>query len=135
MTLTDAILVLLLAERIQGTDAAIRKSAKNVATKLLRSKRGLIHDIAESKNPRDLMRHIALGLDDRETQIKDFSTAEPASENARMHSELLNSTRPAGFSLASGARRPGRPKAKRIEARKGRASAARQARCTTACPP
>lgn len=56
--------MLLLAERIHGTDAAIRKSAKNVAMKLPRSKRGLIYDIADSKNPRDLIRHIALGLDD-----------------------------------------------------------------------
>ncbi|KKO15768.1 hypothetical protein [Pseudomonas putida] len=64
MTLTDAIIVLLLAEKIHGTDAAIRKSAKNVAKKLPRSKRGVMYDIAESKNPRDLMRHIALGLDD-----------------------------------------------------------------------
>ncbi|MEH6415490.1 DUF7740 domain-containing protein [Pseudomonas sp. CGJS7] len=64
MTLTDAIIVLLLAERIHGTDAAIRKSAKNVAKKLPRSKRGVMYDIAESKSPRELMRHIALGLDD-----------------------------------------------------------------------
>lgn len=64
MTLTDAIIVLLLADKIHGTDAAIRKSAKNVAKKLPRSKRGVMYDIAESKNPRDLMRHIALGLDD-----------------------------------------------------------------------
>lgn len=64
MTLTDAIIVLLLAEKIHGTEEAIRKSAKNMAKKLPRSKRGLMYDIAESKNPRDLMRHIALGLDD-----------------------------------------------------------------------
>lgn len=64
MTLTDAIIVLLLAERIHGTDAAIRKSAKNVAQKLPRSKRSIMYDIAESKSPRDLMRHIALGLGD-----------------------------------------------------------------------
>ncbi|EJT85897.1 hypothetical protein PPS11_02648 [Pseudomonas putida S11] len=64
MTLTDAIIVLLLAERIHGTDAAIRKSAKNVAQKLTRSKRSFMYEIAESKSPRDLMRHIALGLDD-----------------------------------------------------------------------
>ncbi|WP_456301737.1 DUF7740 domain-containing protein [Pseudomonas asiatica] len=52
------------AEKIHGTDAAIRKSAKNVAKKLSRSKRSIMYDIAESKSPRDLMRHIALGLDD-----------------------------------------------------------------------
>lgn len=64
MTLTDAIIVLLLAEKIHGTDAAIRKSAKNVAKKLPRSKRGVMYDIVESKSPRALMHHIALGLDD-----------------------------------------------------------------------
>lgn len=64
MTLTDAIIVLLLAEKIHGTEEAIRKSAKNMANKLPRSKRGIMFDIADSKNPRDLMRHIALGLGD-----------------------------------------------------------------------
>lgn len=64
MTLTDAIIVLLLAEKIHGTDAAIRTSAKNVAKKLPRSKRSIMYDIAESKSPRDLLQHIALGLDD-----------------------------------------------------------------------
>ncbi|WP_434119648.1 DUF7740 domain-containing protein [Pseudomonas fortuita] len=64
MTLTDAILVVLLAEKIRGTDEAIRKSAKNVAKKLRRSKRSVMYNIAESKSSRDFMRHIALGLDD-----------------------------------------------------------------------
>lgn len=35
-----------------------------MAKRLPRSKRGLMYDIAGSKSPRDLMRHIALGLDD-----------------------------------------------------------------------
>ncbi|MEZ1841130.1 hypothetical protein QVM62_25100 [Pseudomonas putida] len=64
MTPTDAIIVLLLADKIHGTDEGVRRSAKNMAKKLPRSKRGIMFDIAESKNPRDLMRHIALGLDD-----------------------------------------------------------------------
>ncbi|KRP47812.1 hypothetical protein TU75_18530 [Pseudomonas poae] len=64
MTLTDAIIVILLAEKIHGTDAAIRNSAKNVAKKLPRSKRSIMYDIADSKSPRELMRHIGLGLDD-----------------------------------------------------------------------
>ncbi|WP_313455548.1 hypothetical protein [Pseudomonas sp.] len=64
MTLTDAIIVLLLAEKIHGTDAAIRKVSQECGQKLPRSKRGIMYGIAESKNPRDLMRHIALGLDD-----------------------------------------------------------------------
>lgn len=61
MTLTDAIIVLLLAEKIQGTDEAIRRSAKNIVKKLPRS---IMFDIAESKNPQALMPHIALGLGD-----------------------------------------------------------------------
>ncbi|MNJ40317.1 hypothetical protein D3C77_352090 [compost metagenome] len=64
MTLTDAILVLLLAERIHGTDEAIRRSAKSVAKKLPRSKRDIIYDIAGSKRPSELIRHIAQGLDE-----------------------------------------------------------------------
>ena len=64
MTLTDAVIVLLLAERIHGTDEAIRKSAKNVAKKLPRSKRDLMYHIAESQRPSEMIRHIALGLDD-----------------------------------------------------------------------
>ncbi|EIU1413930.1 hypothetical protein [Pseudomonas aeruginosa] len=63
MNLTDAVLALLLAERIHGTDEAIRKTAKNVAKKLPRSKRDVIFDIANSKRPSDLVRHIAQGLD------------------------------------------------------------------------
>lgn len=63
MTLTDAILVLLLAERIHGTDEAIRRSAKNMAKKLPRSKRDLMYNVIDSKSPSDLIRHIALGLD------------------------------------------------------------------------
>ncbi|HEK2237816.1 hypothetical protein [Pseudomonas aeruginosa] len=64
MTLTDAILVLFLAERIHGTDLAIRQSAKNIVKRLPRSQRHLLYDIANSKNPSSLVRQIALGLDD-----------------------------------------------------------------------
>lgn len=63
MTLSDAVLVLLLAERIHGTDAAIRKAAKNVVKKLPRSKRDVLWDIIDSKSPRDIVRHIAANLD------------------------------------------------------------------------
>ncbi|MDD2064476.1 hypothetical protein NP527_14970 [Pseudomonas sp. 25571] len=69
MTLTDAIIVLLLAETIHGTDEAIRKSAKNMAKRLPRSKRSIMYEIAESKSPRELMRHIALGLDGDEAEM------------------------------------------------------------------
>lgn len=73
MTLTDAILVLLLAETIHGTDEAIRKSAKNMAKRLPRSKRSIMYDIAEGKSPRELMRRIALGLDEEENEISTHS--------------------------------------------------------------
>ncbi|HDS1047384.1 MULTISPECIES: hypothetical protein [Pseudomonas] len=63
MTLSHAILVLLLAERIHGTDAAIRKAAKNVVKKLPRSKRDVIWSIIESNSPGDYIRHIAENLD------------------------------------------------------------------------
>lgn len=56
--------MLFLAEKIHGTDEAVRRSAKKMAKKLPRSKRVIMFDIVESKNPRDLMRHITLGLDD-----------------------------------------------------------------------
>ena len=63
MTLSHAVLVLLLAERIHGTDAAIRKAAKTVVKKLPRSKRDVIWEIIDSQNPREIVRHIAENLD------------------------------------------------------------------------
>jgi len=63
MTLTDATLVLLLAARIHGTDDAIRRSAQSVAKTLPRSNRDIINDIADSKRPSELIRHIAQELD------------------------------------------------------------------------
>lgn len=63
MTLSHAVLVLLLADRIHGTDAAIRKAAKNVVKKLPRSKRDIIWSIIESNSPSDYIRHIAENLD------------------------------------------------------------------------
>ncbi|WP_151030238.1 hypothetical protein [Citrobacter cronae] len=63
MTLSHAVLVILLADRIHGTDAGIRKAAKNVVKKLPRSKRDIIWSIIESKTPSDYVRHIAENLD------------------------------------------------------------------------
>ncbi|KWV69486.1 MULTISPECIES: hypothetical protein [Pseudomonas] len=63
MTLSHAVLVLLLAERIHGTDAAIRKAAKNIVKKLPRSKRDVIWDTIDSQSPREIVRHIAENLD------------------------------------------------------------------------
>ncbi|WP_349975404.1 hypothetical protein [Pseudomonas sp. WHRI 8519] len=63
MTLSHAVLALLLAERIHGTDAAIRKAAKNIVKKLPRSKRDVIWDIIDSQSPREIVWHIAENLD------------------------------------------------------------------------
>lgn len=62
MTLMDAVIVLLLAERIHGTDDAVRKSAKNMAKRLPRSERDVMHEIVNSKKPSDVLRHLAQGL-------------------------------------------------------------------------
>ncbi|QRK81883.1 hypothetical protein JN757_14990 [Pseudomonas granadensis] len=59
MTLSHAVLVALPAERISETDAAICKAAKNVVKKLHCNKRDIKWETIESKNPRDLVRHIA----------------------------------------------------------------------------
>ncbi len=64
MTLSDAVLVLLLAERIHGSDEAIRRAAKNVVKKLPRSKRDIIFQIVDAQNPRQLIQHVAANLDD-----------------------------------------------------------------------
>ncbi|MGL6000340.1 MAG: hypothetical protein ACRC1I_28170 [Pseudomonas proteolytica] len=64
MTLSDAILILMLADRIHGTEQAIRRAGKNVIKKLPRSKRQIIYDLIESPQPRELIKHIALNLDD-----------------------------------------------------------------------
>lgn len=64
MTLSDAILILMLADRIHGTEQAIRRAGKNVIKKLPRSKRQIIYDLIDSPQPRELIKHIALNLDD-----------------------------------------------------------------------
>ncbi|MES3710800.1 hypothetical protein QC590_21495 [Pseudomonas putida] len=64
MTLSDAILILMLADRIHGTEQAVRRAGKNVIKKLPRSKRRIIYELIDSPNPRELIKHIALNLDD-----------------------------------------------------------------------
>lgn len=64
MTLSHAVLVLLLAERIHGTDAGVRQAAKNIVKKLPRSKRGLLYDLIDSPSPLKLVQHIAANLDE-----------------------------------------------------------------------
>lgn len=63
MNLTDATLILLLAERIHGTDEGVREAAKNVVKKLPRSKRDLIYNVINSPSPLELVRHVAQNLD------------------------------------------------------------------------
>ncbi|MQU06954.1 DUF7740 domain-containing protein [Pseudomonas helleri] len=62
-TLTDAYLVLLLAATIHGTDAAVRNTAKSCAKTLPRSKRHVMYQIVDSKEPLRLVFHIAENLD------------------------------------------------------------------------
>lgn len=64
MYLSDAILILLLAERIHGTDLGVRNAGKNVVKRLPRAKRDVIYNIIAHPKPRDLLRHIAQHLDD-----------------------------------------------------------------------
>ena len=62
-TLTDAYLVLLLAATIHGTDAAVRDTAKRCTKTLPRSKRHVMYQIVDSKEPLRLVFHIAENLD------------------------------------------------------------------------
>lgn len=55
-TLSDAILILIIADQIHGTDEAIRRAGKNVVKKLPRSKRNIIYDLISSPRPKDLIR-------------------------------------------------------------------------------
>ncbi|TNB81538.1 hypothetical protein FHJ31_18640 [Pseudomonas sp. Fig-3] len=58
MTLTDAVLIVLLVDRIHGTDVAIRSAAKRCAKKLPRSQRDLLFKVANSPAPRELLGHL-----------------------------------------------------------------------------
>lgn len=64
MNLSDAVLVLLLAERIHGTNEAVRRAGKNVVKKLPRSKREILYQLIDSPSPLELIQHIAANLDD-----------------------------------------------------------------------
>lgn len=63
MNLTDAVLVLLLAAQIHGTDEGVRAAAKSVVKKLPRSKRDGIYKVIDSKSPLQMTRLIAENLD------------------------------------------------------------------------
>ncbi|MFJ3366901.1 hypothetical protein [Pseudomonas sp. NPDC086251] len=64
MNLTDAILVLLLAAQIHGTDEAVRASAKSVVKKLPRSKRAPIYRVIGTRRPLELVGLLANSLDE-----------------------------------------------------------------------
>ena len=64
MTLSDAILIVLLADRIHGTDAAIRSTATRCAKKLPRSQRDMLFKIGNSPAPRELVGHLCQFLPD-----------------------------------------------------------------------
>lgn len=51
MTLTDAVIALLLSARMHGTDDAVRATAKRCAKQLPRSKRDLMFQIVDSRSP------------------------------------------------------------------------------------
>ena len=64
MTLSDATLILLLADRIHGTDSAIRSAAKRCLKQLPRSKRDLIYQVIDSRSPRLLLAQLCAYLDE-----------------------------------------------------------------------
>lgn len=63
MTLSDATLILLLADRIHGTDETMRAAAKRCVKKLPRSKRELIYKVVDSSAHRELGAHLCATLD------------------------------------------------------------------------
>ncbi|KPA87095.1 hypothetical protein PF66_06440 [Pseudomonas asplenii] len=63
MKLSDAVLILLLAARIHGTDEAVRASAKNCVKKLPRSKRDPIYTVINSRRPMELVALMLENLD------------------------------------------------------------------------
>ena len=64
MTLLDAAVALFLAQRIHGSDAAIRATAKRCAKLLPRSQRELMFKVVASKSPRALVSYLAITLDE-----------------------------------------------------------------------
>ncbi|UUQ64390.1 hypothetical protein NLK61_24760 [Pseudomonas fuscovaginae UPB0736] len=64
MNLSDAVLILLLAARIHGTDEAVRASAKSCVKKLPRSKRDPIYNVINSRRPMELIAYLAENLED-----------------------------------------------------------------------
>lgn len=63
MNLTDAVIALLLACRIHGTDESIRVTAKRCAKLLPRGQRDLMYKIVDSRSPHAFVVFIAQSLD------------------------------------------------------------------------
>ena len=55
MTVSDAILALLLSARIHGSENALRATAKRCAQRLPRSKRFLMFSLIDSRTPLELL--------------------------------------------------------------------------------
>lgn len=63
MTLTDAVIALLLTLRIHGTDDAVRATAKRCAKLLPRSKRDLMYQVVDSRAPHAMVVFMAQRID------------------------------------------------------------------------
>ncbi|MDE4536200.1 hypothetical protein GIB19_03055 [Pseudomonas sp. ITEM 17296] len=64
MTLSDAVLIVLLVDRIHGTDATIRSAAKRYVKKLPRCQRDILFKIGSSTAPREFVAHLCQNLAD-----------------------------------------------------------------------
>lgn len=62
MNLTDAVIILLLAARIHGTDEAVRASAKSCVRQFPRAKRDLIYNVINSRSPMEMVAYVAENL-------------------------------------------------------------------------
>lgn len=62
LTTTDVAVALLLSARIHGTDAAVRRTAKQCAKFLPRSERELMFLIVNSRKPLEIVANIAQQL-------------------------------------------------------------------------
>lgn len=63
MNLSDAVLILLLAARIHGTEEGVRAAAKNMVKKPPRSKRDGIYKVIDSRSPLRMVALIAENLE------------------------------------------------------------------------
>ncbi|WP_152222241.1 hypothetical protein [Pseudomonas sp. SCB32] len=61
-TTLDAIVALLLSQKIYGSAQSIRQTAKRCAERLPRQRRHLMYSIINSPDPLTIVRHISNGL-------------------------------------------------------------------------